>query len=76
MYRETFKMLEKIPQFRGMTPWVLVDFRSPRRNLAFIKDGWNRKGLISNNGQKKKAFYTLKKYYDEKAKQYAYTIND
>ena len=76
MYRETFQMLEKIPQFRGLTPWILVDFRSPRRNLAHIKDGWNRKGLISNNGQKKKAFYTLKKYYDEKAKQYAYTITD
>jgi beta-glucuronidase len=76
MYRETLKMLDQIPQFRGTSPWVLVDFRSPRRNLAHIKDGWNRKGLISSNGQKKKAFYTLKRYYDEKARQYAYTIND
>jgi beta-glucuronidase len=60
MYREIFKMLDKIPPFRGLTPWILVDFRSPRRNLVYIKDGWNKKGLVSNNGQKKKAFYTLK----------------
>jgi beta-glucuronidase len=76
MYRETFKMLDAIPNFRGTTPWILVDFRSPRRNLAHIKDGWNRKGLISDKGQKKKAFFTLKNYYDAKAKQYAYTIDN
>ncbi len=76
MYRETFKMLDGIPNFRGTTPWILVDFKSPRRNLALIKDGWNRKGLISNNGQKKKAFFTLKKYYDQKEKQYSYIIDN
>ena len=33
LYRQTLPMLEKIPQLRGMTPWILCDFRSPRRAL-------------------------------------------
>jgi beta-glucuronidase len=53
-----------------MTPWILVDFRSPRRNLPEIQDGWNRKGLISDGGQKKQAFFILKEFYDEMEKAY------
>jgi beta-glucuronidase len=71
LYAETLKMLEKIPQLRGMTPWVLADFRSPRRMLAEIQDGWNRKGLISETGDKKKAFWILRAYYGQKAKEFA-----
>lgn len=76
MYEETLKMLEKIPSLRGMTPWILVDFRSPRRNLPKIQDGWNRKGLLSNQGFKKQAFFILKKYYEQKAQEFAYAIKD
>ena len=66
LYDETLKMLEKIPQLRGVTPWILADFRSPRRVLNGIQDGWNRKGLISEVGEKKKAFYVLQEYYGKK----------
>ena len=65
LYVRTVKMLSKIPQFRGVTPWILYDFRSPRRFLPNIQDGWNRKGLISQNGIKKKAFLVLKNFYDQ-----------
>jgi beta-glucuronidase len=65
LYQRTLKMLPRIPQFRGVTPWILCDFRSPKRVLPNIQDGWNRKGLIGQNGTKKKAFYVLKKFYDE-----------
>ncbi|SMF34172.1 beta-glucuronidase [Alteromonadaceae bacterium Bs31] len=65
LYQESIAMLRKIPQLRGMSPWILVDFRSPRRNLPNIQDGWNRKGLISSEGKKKKAFYVLQDYYKE-----------
>ena len=68
LYRETLPMLERLPGFSGCTPWVLADFRSPRRPLPHIQDGFNRKGLISENGAKKEAFYVLKSFYDEKAK--------
>lgn len=66
LFEETLKMLDKIPQLRGINPWILADFRSPRRVLSDIQDGWNRKGLISETGEKKKAFYTLQKYYQAK----------
>jgi beta-glucuronidase len=68
LYEESLKMLQQIPQLRGMTPWLLADFRSPRRFLPGIQDGWNRKGLLAPNGERKKAFYILQKYYRQKAK--------
>ncbi|HCC30258.1 MAG TPA: hypothetical protein DEQ03_09435, partial [Marinilabiliales bacterium] len=55
-----------IPQLSGFSPWILVDFRSPRRVLPNIQDGWNRKGLISSGGERKQAFYILQEYYRQK----------
>ncbi|MGK4568223.1 Gfo/Idh/MocA family oxidoreductase [Flavobacterium sp. 3HN19-14] len=54
LYKETLSMLGKIEQLRGISPWILKDFRSPRRQLPGIQDGWNRKGLYSENGGKRK----------------------
>ncbi|HSY10177.1 MAG TPA: glycoside hydrolase family 2 TIM barrel-domain containing protein [Candidatus Dormibacteraeota bacterium] len=68
VYKRTLPMLEKIPGFSGCTPWILCDFRSPRRPLPEIQDGWNIKGLIGHDGKKKMAFAVLKNFYDEKAK--------
>ena len=69
LYRHQLTMLNKIPALAGMSPWVLMDFRSPRRTLAGIQDYYNRKGLFSDRGQRKQAFYVLQKFYEEKAKQ-------
>jgi len=66
VFRHQLPMLNKIAQLRGMSPWVLMDFRSPNRPLAGIQDYFNRKGLISDQGQKKEAFYVLQKAYKEK----------
>jgi beta-glucuronidase len=63
LYQQNLLMIEKIPNIRGISPWILMDFRSPRRLLPGIQDGFNRKGLISDKGQKKKAFYTLHSFY-------------
>jgi beta-glucuronidase len=65
IFRHQLPMLAKIPQFRGLTPWILVDFRSPMRQLPGIQDLYNRKGLISNRGEKKEAFFVLQKTYKE-----------
>lgn len=65
LYRETMPTLAKIPQLAGTTPWILADFRSPRRMLIPYQDGWNRKGLISETGNRKKAFFVLQKFYEE-----------
>ena len=65
LYRRTVKMLKRIPFVRGTSPWILMDFRSPRRPLPGIQDFRNRKGLISDQGEKKKAFFVLQEYYSE-----------
>jgi beta-glucuronidase len=65
IYHHQIAMLKKIPFLRGTSPWILTDFRSPRRPLPKIQDYWNRKGLISNRGEKKKAFYVLQQWYRE-----------
>jgi beta-glucuronidase len=71
VYREQIKMLSKIEFLKGMSPWILYDFRSPRRPLPGIQDFYNRKGLISNDGNKKQAFYTLQNFYENKKDKYS-----
>ena len=66
VYEHQTKMLDRIGFLRGTTPWILMDFRSPRRPLPRIQDFFNRKGLISDRGQKKEAFYVLQKWYESK----------
>jgi beta-glucuronidase len=66
IYRHQLGMLNRIAPLRGMSPWILMDFRSPRRPLAGIQDEFNRKGLISDQGQKKQAFAILQKAYKDK----------
>lgn len=65
VFEHQFIMLNKIPQVRGLAPWVLMDFRSPTRNIPKLQDGFNRKGLISEDGKKKQAFYLFQKTYKE-----------
>ena len=66
LYIENTAMLDKIEGLAGTTPWILKDFRSPRRVLPDVQDYYNRKGLFSDKGEKKKAFYVLKKWYESK----------
>ena len=71
LYEHQLGMLKKIPSLRGMTPWILTDFRSPRRPLPHIQDFYNRKGLISSRGERKEAFYTLQNFYRDLVKERA-----
>lgn len=61
--RNILMMTERMPGFAGTTPWVLKDFRSPRRALNGIQDDFNRKGVISDKGEKKQAFFVLQNWY-------------
>jgi beta-glucuronidase len=64
-YLEQVEMMKRMPDnYSGLSPWILTDFRSPRRNHPVYQEGWNRKGLIDNQGNKKKAFYVLQEYYE------------
>jgi beta-glucuronidase len=62
-YRQTLAMAAKVPFLRGMSPWILKDFRSPRRQHPVYQQGWNRKGLISETGARKQAFFVLAEEY-------------
>ena len=66
LYRENCAMLDKIDGLAGTTPWILKDFRSPRRVLPDVQDYYNRKGLFSDKGEKKLAFYILRDWYARK----------
>ncbi len=62
-FKHQLIMLKNISFLKGLTPWILADFRSPRRSLPTIQEYWNRKGLISERGERKKAFYLVQKFY-------------
>ena len=67
LYRRTLRMIdERMPPVAGISPWVLKDFRSSRRLLPQIQDGFNRKGVISDMGQRKQSFYVLQEWYETK----------
>ena len=65
VYKNNIKMLKKIPFLAGTSPWILMDFRSARRHLKTIQMDFNRKGIISEKGIKKQAFYTLQRFYTD-----------
>lgn len=55
VYEHQFVMIKNMPQVRVLIPWILMDFRSPGRNIPKLQDGFNRKGLVSEDGKKKQA---------------------
>jgi beta-glucuronidase len=70
LYKNQITLLGKIGALRGMTPWILTDFRSPRRQHPVYQNFWNRKGLISETGKKKKAFFVLQDFYNQMQTKY------
>ncbi len=66
LYKDQVAMFKNIPFLCGTTPWVLADFRSPSRLQPVYQQGWNRKGLLSDKGYKKKAWYIMRVFYEEK----------
>lgn len=63
VYERQTDEIAKISYFKGMSPWILRDFRCPRRTASTQKY-YNTKGLVSADGRKKKAFYVLKNFYN------------
>lgn len=66
LYEDNIAMFNNIPNLRGVSPWVLFDFRSPFRFHPTNQEDWNRKGLVSDQGYRKKAWYLMKDYFDKK----------
>ena len=63
VYEKQLAMLARQPQVRGISPWILKDFRAPLRMYQGVQDYWNRKGLVSDAGEKKQAFFVLQENY-------------
>ncbi len=63
-YRKQLRMLARIPFLRGMAPWVMTDFRSPVR-MHPLQSGYNRKGLLSERGERKLAWQVIHDHYAE-----------
>ncbi|HVX50322.1 MAG TPA: glycoside hydrolase family 2 TIM barrel-domain containing protein, partial [Chitinophagaceae bacterium] len=61
--KDQVAMFKNIPFLRGTCPWILADFRSETRLQPVYQQGWNRKGLLSDQGLKKKAWHVIKRYY-------------
>lgn len=64
LYKDNLEMFKYIPNLAGISPWILFDFRSPYRFHPTNQEGWNRKGLISDQGYRKKTWYVMKEYYE------------
>ncbi len=66
LYKDNLAMFANIPNLSGVSPWILYDFRSPYRFHPTNQEGWNRKGVLSDKGEKKKAWYIINEYYKSK----------
>ncbi|MGA9651529.1 glycoside hydrolase family 2 protein [Pedobacter sp.] len=70
LYKNQLTMLSKISSLRGIIPWILADFRSPRRQHPVYQNFWNRKGVMTETGKKKKAYFVLKNFYNQMQEKY------
>ncbi|MEM9065972.1 MAG: glycoside hydrolase family 2 TIM barrel-domain containing protein [Planctomycetota bacterium] len=55
--------LRRAGMLQGLSPWILKDFRSPRRPLGGVQDWYNRKGLVSEDGVRKLVFGVVREWY-------------
>lgn len=68
VYERQIQTLRQISYIKGMTPWILYDFRCPRRT-SYIQKYYNRKGLCSADKKyRKPAFEVLRNFYLEQKK--------
>ena len=64
VYRKQIETIRAIPYIKGMTPWILFDFRCPRRTSS-IQLFFNRKGLVTSDRKyRKPAFDVLREFYE------------
>jgi beta-glucuronidase len=69
VYRRQIDILGRLDYIRGMSPWILYDFRAEKRMNRYQR-GWNRKGLIAQDKVTKKgAFAVLAAHYHRLAGQ-------
>lgn len=63
IYIDQLKMFSTTPNLCGIAPWLLFDYRSLGRMHPVYQKGFNRKGLLSEKGEKKKAWQIMHEHY-------------
>ncbi|MDP4201090.1 MAG: glycoside hydrolase family 2 TIM barrel-domain containing protein [Bacteroidota bacterium] len=66
IYKNQIELFGTIPNLCGVCPWILFDYRSLGRMNQVYQNGYNRKGLLSEKGEKKKAWYIMHEFYKNK----------
>jgi beta-glucuronidase len=66
IYKDQVEMFNTVPNLSGVCPWLLFDYRSSGRMHPVYQKGYNRKGLLSEKGDKKKAWYVTKEFFNKK----------
>jgi beta-glucuronidase len=62
LYEKQLEAFKQAPYIAGSSPWILYDFRCPRRFNRY-QEGYNRKGLIdANHTTRKLAFDVLRNF--------------
>jgi beta-glucuronidase len=63
IYKKQIEMFRNVTNLCGVCPWLLFDYKSPGRMHPVYQKGYNRKGLLSEDGKKKKAWFVMNEYY-------------
>ncbi len=66
IYKNQIEMFGTVPNLCGVCPWLLFDYKSLGRMHPIYQNGYNRKGLLSEDGKKKKAWYIMNDYFIKK----------
>ncbi|MDR1466124.1 MAG: hypothetical protein LBI40_00670 [Treponema sp.] len=58
VYDQQITAIKQCPYIAGITPWILYDFRSPRRSNRY-QQGFNRKGIIDADRKSRKLSFDV-----------------
>ena len=65
IYQKQVALFQKTDYIQGTAPWILFDYRTPKRLGAYQK-GYNIKGLVTADRKREKpAFSVMKDFYEE-----------
>ncbi len=66
IYIDQIEMFNNAPNLVGVCPWLLYDYKSLGRMHPVYQKGYNRKGLMSETGKKKEAWFVMQNYFKQK----------
>lgn len=69
IYRMQLEVFEETPYIQGTIPWILFDYRTPKR-LGKYQKGYNIKGLVTADRKYEKlAYRVMQEFYQKKCEE-------